>query len=288
MRDPEHVKAVGLLALCALCWSLAGVLFKHVDWPPLAIAGGRALVAAVFLLAVKGRSLRFTFSRQQLGATLAFTGCTIPFAVANKLTTAANAILLQYTAPVWVALFGAWFLGEKTTRRDWLALGAVAAGLALFFAEGVRLEGLVGNLLAVFSGVSFAAMAMLMRKQRDSSPLEAIILGNLLGAAIGLPAAVGEPLPSPTGLLALGALGLVQLGIPYLLYAKAIRHVTALEAVLIPVIEPVLNPIWVVIFVGERPHPLALAGGAIIVAAVTWRTVAALQRPDNSAVKSSP
>lgn len=287
MRDPQHAKAVALLAVCAVCWSLAGVLIKHIDWPPLAIAGGRGLIAAVFLLAVRGRGLRFTFSPLQLGAALAFTGCTIPFAVANKLTTAANAILLQYTAPVWVALFGAWFLGEKTIRRDWLALGAVAVGLALFFAEGVRLEGLVGNLLAVFSGISFAAMAMLMRKQKDSSPLEAIILGNLLGAAIGLPAAVGEPLPSPTGLLALAALGLVQLGVPYLLYAKAIRHVTALEAVLIPVIEPVLNPIWVVIFVGERPHPLALVGGVIIVGAVTWRTLSALQQPGVPVVKES-
>lgn len=287
MKDPQHAKAVALLVACAVCWSLAGVLIKHIDWPPLAIAGGRGLIAAVFLLAVRGRGLRFTFSPLQLGAALAFTGCTIPFAVANKLTTAANAILLQYTAPVWVALFGAWFLGEKTTRRDWLALGAVAVGLALFFAEGVRLEGLVGNLLAVFSGVSFAAMAMLMRKQRDSSPLEAIILGNLLGAAIGLPAAIGEPLPSPTGLFALAALGLVQLGVPYLLYAKAIRHVTALEAVLIPVIEPVLNPIWVVLFVGERPHPLALVGGVIIVGAVTWRTLSTLQQPGVPAVKES-
>jgi drug/metabolite transporter (DMT)-like permease len=287
MKDPQHAKAVALLVACAVCWSLAGVLIKHIDWPPLAIAGGRGLIAAVFLLAVRGRGLRFTFSPLQLGAALAFTGCTIPFAVANKLTTAANAILLQYTAPVWVALFGAWFLGEKTTRRDWLALGAVAVGLALFFAEGVRLEGLVGNLLAVFSGVSFAAMAMLMRKQKDSSPLEAIILGNLLGAAIGLPAAIGEPLPSPTGLFALAALGLVQLGVPYLLYAKAIRHVTALEAVLIPVIEPVLNPIWVVLFVGERPHPLALVGGVIIVGAVTWRTLSALQQPGVPAVKES-
>ncbi len=285
MKDPQHAKAVALLVACAVCWSLAGVLIKHIDWPPLAIAGGRGLIAAVFLLAVRGRGLRFTFSPLQLGAALAFTGCTIPFAVANKLTTAANAILLQYTAPVWVALFGAWFLGEKTTRRDWLALGAVAVGLALFFAEGVRLEGLVGNLLAVFSGVSFAAMAMLMRKQKDSSPLEAIILGNLLGAAIGLPAAIGEPLPSPTGLFALAALGLVQLGVPYLLYAKAIRHVTALEAVLIPVIEPVLNPIWVVLFVGERPHPLALVGGVIIVGAVTWRTLSALQQPAGQEVK---
>lgn len=285
MKDPQHAKAVALLVACAVCWSLAGVLIKHVDWPPMAIAGGRGLVAALFLLAVKGRGLKFTFSRWQLGTALAFTGATIPFAMATKMTTAANAILLQYTAPVWVALFSAWFLGEKTTRRDWLALGAVGVGLGLIFSEGVGTGDMTGNALALLSGVAFAALPMTMRMRKNESPIESIILGNLLGAAIGLPAAIGEPLPSATGLGALAVLGIVQLGVPYLLYSIAVRHVTALEAVLIPVIEPVLNPIWVVIFVGERPHPLALVGGAIIVGAVTWRTLAALQPPAAPAVK---
>ena len=278
VKDPAHTKSIGLLLICAVLWSSAGVLIKYIAWPPLAVAGGRGLIAGLFLLAVH-RPLRFTWSPLQLGAALAYLGCTVPFAVATKLTSAANAILLQYTAPVWVALLGAWLLGERTTKADWLALMLVFAGMGLFFAHGLELQGALGNSLAIFSGVSFALMAVLMRKQKDGSPIESIIIGNLLGAAIGLPFALGQPLPPSDGLLALLALGLLQLGLPYLLYARAIKHVTAFEAVLIPVIEPVLNPVWVLLFIGEKPGGLALAGGALIIGAVTWRALASVCGP---------
>ena len=276
MKDPAHTKAVGLLLICAVLWSSAGVLIKFIDWPPLAVAGGRGLIAGLFLLLVH-RPLRFTWSPLQLAAALAYLGCTVPFAVATKLTSAANAILLQYTAPVWVALLGAWFLGERATKADWFAILLVLVGMSLFFAHGLELQGALGNGLAIFSGISFACMAMLMRKQKDGSPIESIIIGNLLGAVIGLPFAVGHPLPSVEGLGALVALGVLQLGVPYLLYVRAIKHVTALEAVLIPVVEPVLNPIWVLFFIGEKPGLLAIAGGGLIVSAVTWRAFAAVR-----------
>jgi drug/metabolite transporter (DMT)-like permease len=279
VTDPEHRRAVGYLVLASLGWSLAGVLFKLVAWPPLAVAGGRGLVAAVFLLAVRGRSLRFTWSRLQLGTAVAYAGCTVLFALANRLTTAANAILLQYTAPVWIALFGAWLLGERTTRADWLTIAASFAGLALFLYEGLQLNNLTGILVAIASGVCFAAMIILLRLQKNGSPLESIILGNVLGFLVGLPAMWSAPaLPPPASLLALLVLGVVQLGLPYLLYARAIRHVTALEAVLLPVIEPILNPVWVMLVIGEKPSPLSLLGGGIVLGAVTLRAAAALRR----------
>lgn len=273
MTDPAHRKSVGLLLLTALGWSLGGVLLKSVDWPPVAVGGGRGLVAALFLLAVGGRSLRFTWSPLQLATALAYTGCTLLFAAATKLTTAANAILLQYTAPVWVALFGAWLLGEHARRADWWTIAASFVGMAVFLYDGLQFHSLTGIALAIASGVAFAAMILLMRKQKDGSTLEAVILGNLLGFLIGLPAMASAGLPDARSLVALLLLGVVQLGIPYLLYSRAIRHVTALEGVLIPVIEPVLNPIWVMLVIGERPSPLALVGGAIVLGAVTWRAV---------------
>ena len=276
VKNPAHSKAVGLLLCCALLWSLAGVLIKYIDWPPLAVAGGRGLIAGIFLL-LAHRPLRFTWSSLQLGAALAYLGCTVPFAVATKLTSAANAILLQYTAPVWVAILSAWMIGERTTKGDWLGIAAVFVGMGLFFAHGLELQGALGNALAIFSGVSFGVMAMLLRKQKDGSPIESIIIGNLLGAAIGLPFAAGHPLPASSDLLALLALGVLQLGLPYLLFSRAIKHVTALEAVLIPVIEPVLNPIWVLLFIGEKPSLLAIAGGTLIIASVTWRALAAVR-----------
>ncbi len=277
MRDPAHTKSVGLLLGAALCWSLAGVLFKHVEWPGLAAAGGRGLIAALFLLAVSWRSLRFTWSPLQLGAAAAYAACTVLFTLANKMTTAANAILLQYTAPVWVALLGAWLLGERTTRADWLTIAAVLGGLGVFFYEGLQIGHLAGLAIALVSGLGFAVMTILLRKQKDSSALESIILGNLLGFAIGVPAMWSAPALTASGWVALGLLGVVQLGLAYLLYAKAIKHVTALEAVLIPVIEPILNPVWVMLDMGERPSEFALIGGAIVLGAVTLRAVVAIR-----------
>ena len=277
MRDPAHSKAVGQLLIAALCWSLAGLLFKYVEWPALAVAGGRGIIAALFLTVVCGRRLHFTWTPVQLGAALAYAACTVLFTLANKMTTAANAILLQFTAPIWVALFGAWLLGEKTRRIDWLTIAAVLGGLSLFFYEGLQLDNISGQLVALASGVAFAAMTILMRKQKDSSPLESIILGNVIGFLIGLPALFTAPAMPTSGWIALGLLGIVQLGVAYLLYSKALRHVTALEAVLIPVFEPILNPIWVMIFVGEKPGPLALLGGLIVVGSITLRAVASLR-----------
>ena len=277
MNDSAHKKSVGLLLGAALCWSLGGVLLKSVNWPPLAVAGGRGLVAAIFLLLVCARTLRFTWSPLQLGAAVAYAGCTVLFAAANKLTTAANAILLQYTAPVWVALFGAWLLGERATRADWLTILAAFMGMGVFLYDGLRLHDLAGIIVAIASGVCFGVMILLLRKQKDGSPIESIILGNVLGFLIGLPAMWSAPPLTSSGLGALLLLGVVQLGIAYLLYARALKHVTALEAVLIPVIEPILNPIWVMLVIGEKPSPLALLGGVIVVGAVTWRAVYSLR-----------
>jgi drug/metabolite transporter (DMT)-like permease len=277
-RDPAHTRAVGQLLFAALCWSIGGLLIKWIDWPPLAVAGGRGLIAAGFLLLLH-RELRFNWSPVQLGAALAYAACTFSFVAATKLTTAANAILLQYTAPVWVALLGASLLGERATRADWLAIGVTFLGMALFFADSVQLSGLLGNGIAVFSGISFAVMALLMRKQKDGSAVESIVLGNLIAGAIGLPFILQAPSLDTGGWMALAALGVVQLGVSYALYARAIKHVTALEAVLIPVVEPILNPVWVMLFIGEKPGPLALCGGALVLAAVTWRAILSIRRP---------
>lgn len=271
MQPPAHSKSVILLLLAALCWSLGGVLIKWVQWPPLAVAGGRGLITAVFLALVCARSLRFTWSPVQLGAAVAYALTTVCLVTATKLTTAANAILLQYTAPVWVALLGAGLLGEHPRRSDWAVMGVVLAGIGVFLYDGLRFSGLLGNLLGLASGGTFAALVLLLRKQKDGSPIESIILGNLLAGAIGLSWLLTAPPMPIDSWAALVALGTVQLGVSYLLYAKAVKQVTALEAVLIPMIEPVLNPVWVMLVLGERPSGLALAGGTLVVGAVAWR-----------------
>lgn len=271
-----HSRAVLLLVIAALCWSIGGLLIKYVTWSPLAVAGARGGIAGLFLF-LTNRGLRFHFSRDQIIGAIAYAACTITFCSATKLTTAANAILLQYTAPVWIALFGAWFLGERATRSDWITIGVVLAGMGLFFAEGLEMSNFLGNALAVLSGVCFAAMTIALRKQSQSSPVESIILGNLLAFLVGLPWIVQAPPLPLDGWLALLALGVVQLGASYWLYARAIKHVTALEAVLIPVMEPILNPLWVLLAMHEKPSPLALVGGAIVLGAVTIRAAASVR-----------
>lgn len=268
-----------MLLLAALCWSFGGVLLKWVDWPPFAVGGGRGLIAAVFLLLVAGKEFRLRWGLLPILTALSYTGCTVLFAAATKLTTAANAILLQYTAPVYVALLGAWLLREKPRRADWITMALVFGGMAVFLYDGLRFNDLAGILLAIGSGVSFAVMIVLLRKQKDDQPLGSIILGNLLAFFIGLPFMIGEPIPDARGLLALLLLGVVQLGLAYTLYAKAIRHVTALEGVLIPIIEPILNPIWVMLLIGEKPSGLALVGGAIVIGAVSWRAISSIRQP---------
>ena len=268
---------MGQLLLAALLWSIAGVLIKGIPWSPLAVAGGRGIIAAIFLL-LTSRGLKFTWSRIQIAAAIAYVLCTVTFVIANRMTTAANAILLQYTAPVWVALFGAWFLGERATRADWWAIGATFVGMGLFFADELRVTSIVGNLVGVLSGISFAGVAIFMRRQKDSSAVESIILGNLLAFLVGLPFLVSAPAMPTRGWIMLLVLGVVQLGVSYRLYSKAIKHVTALEAVLIPVVEPILNPVWVLLFVGERPGKLALIGGVIVLGAVTLRAIASIRK----------
>ncbi|MCF3651562.1 EamA family transporter [Synoicihabitans lomoniglobus] len=270
-------RSAGLLVVAALFWSTGGLLIKHIDWPPLAVAGGRGLFAALFLI-VAGRRWSLRWTRVQWIGAACYATCTVAFCAATKLTTAANAILLQYTAPVWIALFGAWFLGERATRLDWATIVAVLGGMVVFLANGLSVGHLLGDTLGLIAGLGFAAMTIALRYQKDASPLDCIILGNLLAFVVGLPWIVDAPALSGSGALALVTLGVVQLGIPYLMYAYAIRHVTALQAVLIPVIEPLLNPVWVLLALGEKPTPLALVGGAIVLAAVTGRSLFNLSR----------
>jgi len=277
VRDPDHSKSVFLLLLAALLWSSGGVLFKYIAWPALAVGGARGLIAAAFLVVVGGRSLRFTWSPVQIGAAVCYAGCTLLFAMANKLTTAANAILLQYTAPVWIALFGTWLLGEQTTRADWITIAIVFFGMGIFLYDGLQVHDVAGILIAIGSGLFFALTAIFLRKQKTGSALESIILGNLIGCLAGLPSILSAPPLPPPGIAALLALGIFQLGLAYFLYARAIKHATALEAVIIPIIEPILNPVWVLIFNGERPSRLSLCGGAIVLGAVTWRAVASVR-----------
>lgn len=256
------------LVIAALLWSLGGVLIKSVNWNPLAIAGTRSGIAAlVFLLYLRRPHL--TFSRGQVGAALSYAGTVVLFVLANKLTTAANAIILQYSAPIYVALLSGPLLGEWPKKEDFLAIGAVFAGMGFFFLGKMAWGNFLGNLVAIGSGVMFALLAIFLRLERDGSPFEAVLLGNILAAAIGGPF-MGQGFPGGRGMVFLVILGVFQIGVAYLFYVEAVKTVTAFEACFVPIIEPILNPVWVFLFLHEAPGKWALLGGGIILLAVVF------------------
>ncbi|HYE71871.1 MAG TPA: DMT family transporter [Blastocatellia bacterium] len=267
----ERRRAIVMLLAAAVLWSIGGMLIKLVEWNPLAIAGMRSAISALVFL-VFLRKPKITWSAVQIGGAIAYAGTVIFFVIANKTTTAANAILLQYTSPVYIALFSAWLLGERVTWLDWLTIALVLIGMTLFLYDSLGTGRLLGDSMALISAVCFASLVMLLRKQKDSSPFESVLLGNLLTAIIGLPF-MFQSMPSAKSWLGLILLGVFQLGFSYVLYTKAIQHVTALEATLISFIEPLLNPLWVALTRGEIPSVLAMIGGLIVLGAVAARSV---------------
>jgi drug/metabolite transporter (DMT)-like permease len=268
----DRRRAVLLLLITVVLWSTSGVMIKLSTLGPMALAGARSAVTALVLLAYIRRP-RFTWSVYEIGGAVAMAATFFLFITATQLTSAANAILLQYTAPLWVALFGTWFLGERPRAYDWWAMAAIVAGMLLFFGGDLDGRGLAGNLLAVLSGLTMAWMTLLLRKQRGSAA-ETILLGNALTALIGLPFLLWES-PQPQDWLIVLYMGVLQLGIPFVLYSVAIRYLPALDVILISTLEPILSPIWVFLAVGELPGALALLGGLVVILAVTVRSLVA-------------
>ncbi|HLV09975.1 MAG TPA: EamA family transporter [Halanaerobiales bacterium] len=265
-----------LLIITAVFWSTGGLLIKLIDWNPLAIAGVRSVISSLILL-IYLKKPKITWSRTQIGAALAYMATVMLFVSATKMTTAANAILLQFTAPVYVALFSGWLLGERIKIMDWLAVLTVLGGMALFFLDQLSMQGFFGNITGIAAGISFAFFTIFMRMQKEDSPLESVFLGNIFAFLIAFPF-MFQTGPGLSGWIYLLILGVVQLGISYILYANAIKYVSALDAILIPVIEPLLNPIWVFLLLGEVPGQWAFIGGVIILMAIMIRYLLPLLR----------
>lgn len=264
--------AAFLLMITAVLWSLGGILIKSIQWNSLAIAGGRSAIAALFILLLR-RKLTIDWSFTMVGGGLAYAGTVTFFVAATRLTTAANAILIQYTAPIYVAIFSAWFLKEKIHRVDIISILVVLCGLTLFFMDKIETSAVHGNIFAIISGVCFGWVALFLRKQKNASPLDSVIVGNIITALFCIPFYFDTPLPDVKGWIALTALGVIQLGISYILFSIAIRHVRAVISLIIPMVEPILNPFWVFLFIGEIPGPWALIGGFVVLIAITVRGV---------------
>ncbi len=234
--------------LASVCFSTGGLFIKLVPWSPLAINGARNLIGAgvigVFLLVTRHR---IVFSRSVLTGALSMIGVTTLFAVANKLTTAANTIVLQFTAPVFVILFMAVFYGQKPGRIDVAACCAVLLGVVLFFVDGIRAGNLIGNLIAVLSGVCYAGVFM-MNTGKNADAISSCFLGQLAAGVILTPLCLRETDLSAPVLLSVAALGVVKVGGAYILFSVGIRRIPAVTASLLTGLEPIMNPLWVAVF----------------------------------------
>jgi len=274
------------VALCALLWSTGGLFVKLVSWNPFALAGIRSLVGGLVIL-IYIRRPRFTWSFAQIAGALCYAACMIGFVTANKLTTAANAILLQYTAPLYAAIFGWIFLKEKASALDWVTIAVVVGGMALFFMDRLSLGNMLGNVVAIASGVFFAGAIVAFRAQKEGSSLESILLSHAVTFAVSIPF-LWSGWPSLAGWGGMAFLGVFQIGISSILLSYGVKHVTALQSLLTSVLEPIFNPLWVFLAIGELPGPRALAGGAVILVAVTARSVLSLRSAVRPAGAGSP
>ena len=264
-----------LVLAAAIIWSTGGLFIKWTSLSGLELSFGRSLLAAI-TVAIFTRREGFGLNRVTFVAAILYAALLLLFVLATKETTAANAIFLQYTAPLYVLVLEPVFYKEKFRQRDLLTVVFCVVGMSLFFVGKLRPQDVTGNLLALASGLCFAFYFLLLRhaSSREVNRASSVIYGNLLVVLIAAPAGL-KVLPNINlhDALSVIYLGVVQIGVAYTLFTLGMaRGIRSLDAGIVGYIEPVLNPVWVFLVIGERPSKWALLGGAIIVGAVVVHT----------------
>ena len=293
MDTKRKRRAMLLMVITAVMWSMGGIFIKLISWSPFLIAGVRSAISgSVMALFMLQQGIRFRWNRHSFGAGIGLSFSATLFTIANKLTTAANAIVLQYTAPIFILVLSAMLLRQKLVRREITVVAITMIGMVLFFFDQLSPGNILGNILGILAGIFLALMFVMVGAGGDDDPtrMSGILIAHCMTAVIGIPigfAATAGLLPggsfaaigpsgaatvSPLGLeiLYVVILGVFQLGIPYVLYAIASKDCSPLACSLIGMLEPLLNPVWVAIFIGEMPGMYALIGACIIIATVTW------------------
>lgn len=266
-------KYIGILLMlaCALLWSANGLCIKLTPWNSMVLAGWRGFAGAVTLfLAMKLLKMKISINVRTvlIGVCVCATG--FLYIIANRLTTAANAIVLQYTSPVWLVVLSMAFFKKRYRWLDYAAVLLTVGGIALFFMDELGLGGALGNLIAVIDGCSLGAAYLLMGESEGGNRLSGTLVGLVLMAIVGIPfTAVYPPEVTATSAAMVAVMGIFMLGLPYALYSVAINYCPPLGCVLISSIEIVLNPMWVWLGTGEMPDTFALIGSAIILITVT-------------------
>jgi drug/metabolite transporter, DME family len=271
----------GLIVAAAALWSLSGLFTKLLttDTPlglheptvaPLQIAFYRIFLGGLVLVPLLRRA-DLTFRPLMVAMVASFAVMNVLFVTAMARGSAGNAILLQYTAPLWVTLAGAWLLRERIERRNLASIGIALVGVAVIVAGHWTDEDRPLLAMGLGSGVFYAGVLLGLRLLRVASPVWLTVLNLVGGALVLLPWVWQLPLPSAGQLAFLAFFGAVQMGLPYLLMARGLRYVSSQQAATLTLLEPVLNPLWPWLFLGLAPSPWTLAGGAFILGALAWR-----------------
>lgn len=264
-------KAMLEMLTCAALWSIAGIFIKLIPWNSFAISGMRSLIAGITVLAyILIKKYKLIINKRTITTGLLMGLLYTCFVGANKLTTAANAIVLQFTSPLFIVVFSAIIFRTKIRRNDLIAVLCTMIGISLFFFDELEGGYMIGNFVAILAGALLGGMYMSMGEAQGAERFSAIFIGQMMAFLIGLPFIITTK-PEFTGLplLYIIILGVFQLGLPYILYGKASEFCPPLACCLLGAVEPLLNPVWVLIFDGEKPGIFALIGGVIVVLSVT-------------------
>ena len=281
-NQPSKFPPIVLILFAVLLWSTGGLFIKMTTLDAFAVNAGRSLLAALTVAIFTYRK-GLRLDKFTLLTSFLYAGTLTCFVYANKNTTAANAIFLQYTAPIYILILSPFILKEKFRVADLVTVIICLAGMSFFFLEPQNAENklaenvFIGNIAALASGIFFGLYFVFLRHPRSLSknPALSVFYGNLIIVLLMIPFLLNEPpQPNATDILAVSFLGVFQIGIAYILFTKGISEgVRSLDASIIGFVEPLLNPVWVFLFVGERPSLWALIGGAIIISAVIGHTL---------------
>lgn len=272
----QRRKGILLIVGAALLWSTGGIGIKAVADSALKVTFYRSLFAAIALMLFLGRGV---WGRRQWKSTAAFAiaivsygACLTTFVVATKWTTAANAIFLQYAGVVWVLLLSPIVVREPMRARDVIAIAVAMSGMALFFVGRFEARGMAGNAMALVSSVFFAMLILVLRREQRAAQA-AVTWGNVVCALAVLPFVAHDLALTPRSFAVLAFLGVFQIAIAYFLFVRGLAYVTATQASLTGMLEPVSNPIWVFLFLGEKPSVYAIAGALVVLSAIAWHTM---------------
>ena len=264
----ETQKGTLFVAASAALYSIGGLCIKLIPWSGMAINGGRTAVALVVIglyLILSRHPLKF--NRWILLGSLSVFGTNALFSVANKLTTAANAIVLQFTVPIFVMLFSLAFFKRRPGKLDVAACAVVFGGIVFFFLDSLEMGGGLGNAIALLSGVAYAGV-FLMNDMPEGDAISSVFWGDVISACTGLPFLLQETEFTATAVTSLVILGAFQVGLAYVCLCIGLKTTPPVTASLISGIEPILNPIWVMLFYGEEIGRFAMIGAVIVIIGV--------------------